>query len=293
MMFWESRDLALNDDPARRYLPWLLAMIVFLAGIALAGMMSLSGAVERWDKGLAGTLTVQIPAPAKGTADRTIGAVIKALKSAPGVTAARALSEQEIAVLLEPWLGSGNFARDLPLPRLIDVQVRTGAAPDVEGLSTLVKSAAPGAVIDDHRKSLDRLIALARAGETVALAIVILVVLAAIATVVFITRTGLAIHASGIELLHLIGATDSYVAQQFQGQALELAFKGGIIGFGLAAAMIFLIGSAAGALASGLLPDLSLTAGQWGILVLVPVAVAIIGMVTARITVLRALKDLP
>jgi cell division transport system permease protein len=293
MMFWESRDLALNVDPARRYLPWLLAMIVFLAGIALAGMMSLSGAVERWDKGLAGTLTVQIPAPAKGTVDRTIAAAIKALKSAPGVTSARALSEQEIAVLLEPWLGSGDFARDLPLPRLIDVQVRTGAAPDVEGLSALVQSVAPGAVIDNHRKSLDRLIALARAGETVALAIVILVALAAIATVVFITRTGLAIHANGIELLHLIGATDSYVARQFQGQALELAFKGGTIGFGLAAAMIFLIGRAAGALGSGLLPDLSLTVGQWGTLILVPIAVAVIGMVTARITVLRALKDLP
>ncbi|MFT5540366.1 MAG: cell division transport system permease protein [Alphaproteobacteria bacterium] len=264
-----------------------------MAGIALAGMMSLSGAVERWDKGLAGTLTVQIPAPAKGSANRNIAAAIKALKSAPGVTSARALSEQETALLLEPWLGSGDFARDLPLPRLIDVQVRTGAAPDIEGLSALVQAAAPGAIIDNHRKSLDRLIALARAGETVALAIVILVALAAISTVVFITRTGLAIHASGIELLHLIGATDSYVARQFQGQALELAFKGGIIGLSLAAAMVFLIGRAAGALGSGLLPDLSLTAGQWGMLVLVPVAVAVISMVTARITVLRALKSLP
>jgi len=292
-MLWTSRDLALDVDPARRYLPWLLAMIVFLAGIALAGLMSLSGAVERWDKGLAGTLTVQIPAPEKGSANLTIAAAIKALKSAPGVTSARALSEQETAVLLEPWLGNGAFARDLPLPRLIDVQVRSDAAPDIEGLSALVEAAAPGAVIDDHRKSLDRLIALARAGETLALVVVILVALAAIATVVFITRTGLAIHASGIELLHLIGATDSYVARQFQGQALELAFKGGGIGLSLAATMIFLIGRASGALGSGLLPDLSLTAGQWGTLVLVPVAVAVISMVTARITVLRALKGLP
>jgi cell division transport system permease protein len=292
-MFWKSRDLALDVDPARRYLPWLLAMIVFLAGLALAGMMSLSSAVERWDKGLAGTMTVQIPAPAKGNADRAVTAAIKALKTAPGVISARALSKKETALLLEPWLGRGDFARDLPLPRLIDIQVRTGAAPDIEGLSALVKAAAPGAVIDDHRKSLDRLIALARAGEAVALVIVILVALAAMATVVFITRTGLAIHAQGIELLHLIGATDSYVARQFQGQALELAFKGGLIGLALAAAMIFLIGRAADALGSGLLPDLSLTAGQWGMLVLVPVAVALIGMITARITVLRALKSLP
>jgi cell division transport system permease protein len=293
MMFWKTRDLALDADPARRFLPWLVAMIVYLASLALAGMMSLSAAVDRWDRGLTGTLTVQIPAPATGTADDAVARALAALKATPGVESARVLGTDEISALLEPWLGSGTLARELPLPRLIDVRVRAAAAPDVEGLTAVVRAAAPGAVIDDHKKSLDRLIALAHTVELVALGIVVLVTLAAVATVIFITRTGLAIHAGGIELLHLIGAADGYVARQFQGQALELALKGGVIGCVLTAATVFLLGRAAAALGTGILPDFTLSPAQWGALAAVPLGVAVIGMVTARMTVMAALRALP
>ncbi len=293
MMFRTSRDLALDADPARRFLPWLLAMIVYLAGLALAGMMSLSAAVDRWDRGLSGTLTIQIPAPAPGQKDVALANALSALRATPGVAGARALSPEETAALLEPWLGANALARDLPLPRLIDVRLREGAAADIEGLSALVRAAAPGAVIDDHRKSLDRLIHLARSIEIVAIAIVVLVALAAIATVVFITRTGLGLHAGGIELLHLIGATDGYVARQFQGQALELALRGGVIGLILTAVTVILLGRAAAAIGAGLLPEFSLSALQWAILASVPLAVGVIGMITARITVMAALRELP
>ena len=117
--------------------------------------------------------------------------------------------------------------------------------------------------------------------------------LAAIATVVFITRTGLAIHAGGIELLHLIGAADGYVARQFQGQALELALKGGALGFVLTAATVFLLGRAADALGAGILPDFSLSLVQWAALATVPLGVAVIGVLTARVTVMAALRELP
>lgn len=297
-MFAINRDLALHRDPARRFLPWLIAMIVYLAGLSLAGMMSLSSAVDRWDTGLSGTLTVQVPAGDSAQAtDKAVNAAVKALGSAPGVLSAKPLSLKETSALLEPWLGpdvmKDDLTGELPLPRLIDVRIRTDAAPDIAGLAALVKNAAPGATVDDHKKSLDRLISLAHAVELTAIAIVVLVALAAIATVIFITRTGLAIHSAGIELLHLIGATDGYVARQFQRQALDLAVKGGAIGFVLTAATVYAIGSVAGALGSNLLPDLSLTAAQWGALVGVPVAVAAIGMATAHITVVRALKELP
>jgi cell division transport system permease protein len=156
-----------------------------------------------------------------------------------------------------------------------------------------VRNAAPGAVVDDHKKALDGLIALAHTVELVALSIVVLVALAAIATVVFITRTGLAIHAGSIELLHLIGDADGYVARQFQGQALELALRGGVIGLVLTAVTVLVIGRVAGALGSGMLPDLSLMPAQWAALAAVPFGVAVIGMATARVTVMRALRALP
>ncbi len=292
-MFLRRCDLALDADPARRLLPWLVAMIVYLAGLSLAGMMSLASAVERWDTGLKGTVTVQVPPGDSRASGGAMEKLLPLLRKTPGVIAARALGKAEIAALLEPWLGEGALGADLPLPRLIDVKVRTDSGPDLKALATALSAAVPGTVLDDHRKSLDRLITFAWSVELVAIAVVILVALAAVVTVVFITRTGLAIHHEGIELLHLMGAFDGYVARQFQGQALGLGLKGGAIGLGLTAVTVAALSHMAGAVDAGLLPRLDLGLYQWLALAGVPFGVTAIAMITTHVTVLRALKRLP
>src|SRR3954465_6665855 len=56
-------DLPPAGDGSGRFLPWIIALMVYLAALALAGMMALHGAIERWDSALVGTLTVQLPPP--------------------------------------------------------------------------------------------------------------------------------------------------------------------------------------------------------------------------------------
>ena len=292
-MFLRQSDLALNADPARRLLPWLVAMIVYLAGLSLAGMMSLASAVERWDTGLKGTVTIQVPPGKSRASGGALEKLLPLLRKTPGVIAARALGKAETAALLEPWLGKGAVGANLPLPRLIDVKVRTDPGPDLKALSTTLSAAVPGTVVDNHRKSLDRLITFARAVELVAIAIVLLVALAAVVTVVFITRTGLAIHHEGIELLHLMGAFDGYVSRQFQTEALGLGLKGGAIGLALTAVTVATLSHIAGAVGAGLLPRLDLGLGQWLALAGVPLGVTAIVMITTHVTVLGALKKLP
>ncbi|HEX9809780.1 MAG TPA: FtsX-like permease family protein [Alphaproteobacteria bacterium] len=292
-MFRRRRDLALASDPPQRFLPWLLAMIVYLAGLSVAGMMNLAAVAERWDKGLAGTVTVQVPAEAGAEADRRIARAVALLEGTPGVISARALTPGEIMDLLEPWLGEAADDDDLPLPRLIDVRVRPGAGLDAEGLSAALADTVPGAVVDDHKETLDRLTDLTRSMELVALGLIVLVGGVAVATVVFITRTGLALHAGAIELLHLIGAPDGYIARQFQGQALELALKGGMIGLALAAATVWVLARLWRRLDGLFVPDLAPSSEQWLALAALPFAVALIAVLTARITVMRALRRLP
>ncbi len=288
-MFLRRSDLSLDTDPARHLLPCLVAMIVYLAGLSLAGMMSLGAAVERWDSGLKGTVTVQVPADSSSNLE----ILLPLLRKTQGVISARALDKAETAALLEPWLGKGVLGADLPLPRLIDVRVKTDPGPDLKALGKALSAAAPGTVIDDHGKSLDRLISFAKSVELVALAIVFLVVLAAVVTVVFITRTGLAIHHEGVELLHLMGAFDGYVARQFQGQALAVSLKGGAIGLALTAVTVVVLSHMAGAVGAGLLPRLDLSFNQWLALTAVPVGITAITMIATHVTVLRALKRMP
>ncbi len=303
-MFRPRSDLPLEQDAAKRFLPWLIVLIVYLAALALAGLMVLSTAASGWGRGLTDTLTVQIP-PAAGMASKDgvsdsnsapkarVDRALEVLRATPGVAQAKALSREEMLALLEPWLGSGQFAEELSLPALIDVKLKAHSGVSLEGLAATLDAAVPGATIDDHKRWFGRLILLVRSVELIAGGIVLLVSLAAIATVIFVTRTGLAIHHDVIELLHVMGAHDAYIARQFQFQALDMGVRGGAIGFALAASTLLALGYLSARIEAMLLPSLELNASQWLALSALPFVVALISMITARVTVLRALAKLP
>src|SRR5688572_19794419 len=98
-------DLPLDADPATRFLPWLIAIMVYLAALALAVMLVLWSGVERWTGGLAGALTVQVVPRAGGDDDRRVAAAVAVLRETPGITAAEPLPRDKAAALVEPWLG--------------------------------------------------------------------------------------------------------------------------------------------------------------------------------------------
>ena len=120
---------------------------------------------------------------------------------------------------------------------------------------------------------------------------------AAALTVIFVTRTGLATHRGVIEVVHLIGAPDRYIARQFQGQALKLGILGGIAGLACGAGTVLgvdrLLSAARGGGGTSLSFDFRLLPWQWVVLGALPVVVALVAMITARMTVLRSLARMP
>ena len=289
-MFARRSDLPLERDALGGFLPWLIAFMVYLAIIALAGVLVLETMAGRWDKGMSGTLTVQIPATGKDDA-RRLEAAMGVIRTAPGVSHAEALGTGRLLALLEPWLGASAGAEDFPLPRLIDVEVIEGAQVDVAALSRRLATVASGATIDDHGVWLNRLIRLIRTVEVLAAVVMSLIGLACMGTVIFTTRTGLAIHQEAIEVLHLIGAQDKYVARQFAGRALSLGLRGGVTGMALAAPSLLGLGALARRME--VLPDFTFSAADWAALAGPPLIAALIAMVTARVTVMRTLARLP
>lgn len=287
--------LPLSRDPASRFLPWLIAFMVWLAGLALASAMQLSATSEAWVTGVAGRLTVQVMPTVDEEAevlDARAGRVIALLRGTPGVAHAEALPKEESIALLEPWLGRTGLVDTLPLPRLIDVVLEDGAPVDTAALGAKLAEAVPGTALEDHGLWLARLVTLAGAIEIIAFTIVGLIALATVATIVFTTKTGLAIHKEVVQLLHLIGARDGFVARQFEAHAFWLGLKGGVAGFALVALTVALIAYLVGRVEAGLLPPLALGIREWAALAAVAIAVALIAMVTARVTVLRTLAQM-
>jgi cell division transport system permease protein len=290
-------DIPLRREGTVRLLPWLIAPMAYLAALSLAGMLALHGVLQGWDRGLAGTMTVELP-PARDASDKALAQALSVLRATPGVTSADAIDRDAEGKLLEPFLGTAVTPDELQLPRLIDLRIAAGAALDLGALRTKLATAAPGAVLDDHRLWLDRLYGLALSVEATGLAIVAMVGAASVLTVVFTTRAGLAVHHDVIELLHLMGARDLYIARQFENEAMRLGLSGGIAGVALAALTLWALGHAAAATAvlgeeAKLLPDLRLVLWQWGALALLPLLTGFAAMLTARLTVLRALGRMP
>jgi cell division transport system permease protein len=290
-----QRDVPLDKDASARFLPWLIAFMVYLATLALAAAIAVSNVTQAWDSGLAGKLTVQVPPAAEDTAGgqtERIDAVLDALRETPGVRSADQLSQQQMAELLRPWLGEAAGSADLPLPALIAVEVIPERAPELSSLQRRLDRAAAGTRVDDHQRTLGRLLEVARTLQLLAVLVVALVGAAAVVTVVFVTRTGLSIHRNVIELLHLIGAHDAYVARQFQRHALRLGLTGGLIGLALAAATLGALARWVGQETGAIVPELTLSQRQWLSLIAVPLAATLVAMLTARITVLRTLARL-
>src|SRR5206468_619015 len=140
---------------------------------------------------------------------RDLGALLQAVKSAPGVISATAVSESEMRRTLERWLGPAAASDELPVPALINFDVRQGT--DLGAIVRRVSAMAPDARIAAHRETVRPLLHSLRLLQWVALGLVLLLSTAAAAAVVLAARGALDTHRSTIEVMHGVGATDLQV----------------------------------------------------------------------------------
>lgn len=284
-------DLPLGRDASGRFLPWIIALMVYLSAMGGAGLIFLGDAIRSWDRSLAATLSLQLPSDISAA---RLDTTLALLRQTQGVTSAQALDQSATIALLKPWLGDTVPVDVLPLPRLIDVQIDPNATIDFAGLQQRLAVIAPEARLEDHRVWLARLHGFGRRIELVIAAIVLVIAGLTVVAVVFSASTGLAVHQQIIELLHLLGAGDRYIARQFQLQALRLGLFGGGGGALAAGATVAVIAGAIGTLdLPGPAPITIADWRLWLLLVAAAVTAGLVAMATARLTVLRRLAALP
>ena len=227
-----------------RALVAVVAIMTFLASLTTGAVLLVRAAANEWQADVAREVTIQIrPVAGQDIEIEVLKAVVIARASA-GIAEVRPYSKEETAQLLEPWLGSGVQLDDLPVPRLIVVRIAPGAAPDLAQLRQTLGEQIPGVSLDDHRSFVDRMRAMSRAVLALGIGVLVLVFAATVLSVAFATRAAIATNRPVIEVLHLIGAKDSFIAAHFQRHFLQLGLKGGLIGGGSAMALFALAGFA-------------------------------------------------
>jgi cell division transport system permease protein len=227
-----------GDSVAGRALVVVIAIMTFLACLTAGAALLVADASQAWRSDVLREATIQVKPRTGVDVDSIVAKAVAVAAKSPGVEAAQALSKAESEKLLEPWLGAGLDLSQLPIPRVILVRLRGQRPEDLPKLRSALASAVPEADLDDHRAWATRLGAMADAVVTLAAALFVLMIVAMGTAIGFATRGAMAGNREIVEVLHLVGATDAFIAREFQTHFRRLGFRGATIG-GLAAIAFF------------------------------------------------------
>ena len=287
---WWPAPLLPRGDGRDLTLLFVIAALSFLAGLAAVAGLASERAAEGWRTELAGAATVIVRAQGTESPDEAAARAAEVISGVKGVAEARALDKAKADALLAPWIGAGALPADLPVPRLVTVELSRTAPASGADIETALKAHGVDATVDDHSRwtaDIMRAGGLIRGGAVTLFALLLAVLGAVIG---FATRQGLAARHDVVEALHLSGATDGYIARLFQARFARSAAQAGLVGALLAiaaAAAVKLIGPDEGL---ALLPiawrDLAAPAPF-------PLMGALVAAVTARMTAMAVLKANP
>lgn len=218
---------------AGRALVIVIVIMAFLASMTAGTVQLIAEASAGWTSSVARELTIQVRPRQGRDIESDVRRVADIARRAPGIADVRVYSRAEGEKLLEPWLGAGLSLGELPVPRLVLLRTASGEAPDIARLKAEL-GAVSTASLDDHRLWLGRLATMANALVLIGLVVLALVLTAMGLAIAFATRGVMAGNREIIDVLHLVGAEDRYIAREFQRHFLRLGLKGGAIGGGLA-----------------------------------------------------------
>ena len=283
-----------------RALVLVTAIMCFLACLALGTAWAVHRAAVTWTGDAAREITLQIK-PVDGVdTDQEVEKALRILAATPGILKADALSGEATSKLLEPWLGPDLNMTDLPIPRLITLQIDQVTPPDFAALDARLKAQIQGAVLDNHTVWRNQVRAVAGWIELAAFMVLGLMLAATIAIIIFATRGAMSSNRDVLEVLHLVGARQRFIAREFEYHFLLLGLKGGLFG-GAAAAIAFIVarlaferiapqtlGGEYGALVGALSIGWTGYAGIAGLVAIL----AILTALTSRYTVHRYLRGL-
>ncbi len=219
--------------------------------------------------------------------------VAKIIGARNDVVEAEIMEEQHVKKLLSPWLGEDMVMASIPIPGIISVTFEKGAKPNLKTLESEIKEVAPRARIDTHESWLSEVARFTGALQFAAILLGLIIGVTTLVAVAGGVRSKLSENKEELELLHLMGASDSYIAKQLQRHTLILSLHGGLIGVAGGAIVLFIIGLVAGNMGVDLVPDFKLDGMQKIMLVLLPLPIAALAMLTARFTVMRVLTKMP
>ena len=213
-----------------RSLTLVITIMCFLACLTAGAVYMMNQSASAWLRDIASEVTVQVEVRDRSDVEKLVTDVSSFLSRQPGIATVRPLSIADTSQLLEPWLGQTEALKSLPVPRLIALELDRQTPPDLDAIRKQMAERFKGVTIDDHRRWQQQIRTITRSFALGGLAILLLVGAATTAIIVSATKSAMASNREIVEVLHFVGATDRFIAREFERHFLRLGVRAGIVG---------------------------------------------------------------
>ena len=288
-----------EDDDTSAFMYVLTSIYMYLFIVVLAIVMAINAMADSWKKDIMGSVTVQIiPVEDENKhvdAEKTLeqqNKVLQYIENLSAVASAKALDTQTIEKLMTPWLGNKVNISSLPIPVLLDVKLKPNSELNYDEVTRGLRQVSEYASIDNHRLWLNRLLKFAASLKNIAITVLLMVIGICAFSIYYSTRTSLGININSIEILHIIGAKDDYIARQYARNFVKIGFFSGIIGLMAAIPSIILVAKYGVSTGSGLIKGAQLSTVAWSLIMTTPLFSALYAMIVSYFTVKKSLEKM-
>ncbi len=292
-------EITTEEDETSSFMYVLTSIFMYLFIVVLAIVLAVNSMADNWKKDILGSMTVQIiPIEDENKridAEKTMeqqNKVLQFIENLSAVESVTALDSQTIEKLMRPWLGNKVDISSLPIPVLLDIKLKPDVEVNYDEITRGLRMVSENASIDNHRLWLNRLIKFASSLKNIALAVLLMVMVICAFSIYYSTRTSLNINFNSIEILHIIGAKDDYIARQYARNFAKIGFFAGITGLMLAVPCIILVGRYGISTGSGLLNGAKLSSYAWTLIMITPLFSSLYSMITSYLTVKKSLEKI-
>ncbi len=275
------------SDTRESALFFVIAALCFLAVLTAFSVRATYSAAEGWTANVEGELTARLSGSDAARMEEALGLI----RSVDRVQTAKALTRAEAEALLQPWFGTQSLPDSLPLPSLIAITTEPGTQNIGPDIKRALAEIGLEAEIDDHAKWAENIRDMLTLIRLIAMGIVALLASIAIAVIAFATHAALLARREIVDVLHITGAEDQFIAKLFERRFSLLGFQAGLLGALLALGFAISLAFFAGRMTDWvwLLPSIALD--RWALMIML-VSALLAGLVArgaARLTVTLAL----
>ena len=288
-----------EDDDTSAFMYVLTSIYMYLFIVVLAIVMAINAMADSWKKDIMGSVTVQIiPVEDENKhvdAEKTLeqqNKVLQYIENLSAVASAKAMDTQTIEKLMTPWLGNKVNISSLPIPVLLDVKLKPNSELNYDEVTRGLRQVSEYASIDNHRLWLNRLLKFAASLKNIAITVLLMVIGICAFSIYYSTRTSLGININSIEILHIIGAKDDYIARQYARNFVKIGFFSGIIGLMAAIPSIILVAKYGVSTGSDLIKGAQLSTLAWSLIMTTPLFSALYAMIVSYFTVKKSLEKM-